>query len=96
MIISMEINNEDKFIKRLAVVLIEEMKEYFPTKGEMNTRFNEMEERWDKQDIVNEEVLSSVKVLDKVLEQHPVPRIKRIESHLNLSPFVFDLEEELV
>lgn len=85
---------ENNLITTLENKLMIKMEERFPTKGEMNKRFDENEERWDKQDETNQEILASVKVLDKVLEQNPVPRIERVESHLGLPRFVLAGTEE--
>jgi|SRR3989344_1934387 len=40
--------------------------------------------------IINEkldDLKPSAKSLDSILEQHPIPRIERLEKHANLSPF---------
>ena len=74
--------------------LIELMKQTFPTKGEINTRFNDIERRLD---LVNEsldELKATSNTVDKILEAHPVERIVRLEQHNRLPNYVHALVEE--
>lgn len=74
--------------------LVEVLREHFPTKGEINLRFNEMEERFDRIDESLEELKASSGALDSILEAHPVERITRLEHHTGLPRYAHSSEDE--
>ena len=92
--------NEQKLVKLL--------EEHFPTKQEFGTLkndFNGLKEQFAvlQKDVNNgfkevneklDELKSSSNSLDRILEQHPIPRIERLEQHAKLPVFVFEEAEE--
>ncbi|OHB18386.1 MAG: hypothetical protein A2749_02710 [Parcubacteria group bacterium RIFCSPHIGHO2_01_FULL_45_26] len=74
--------------------LVELLKTHFPTKSEINLRFTEVYNRFDEVIEKLDDLKASAGAVDDILEQHPVPRIERIEKHLGLPKFVSAISEE--
>jgi len=68
--------------------------EIYEFRKETRDGFKNMEENFKQINDKLGELKSSANALDKILEQHPIQRIERLESHANLSPFVPTVEEE--
>jgi len=85
--------NEEKLVKLLERHF-PSREEFFELQKGMRGGFNDMENRFDKIDESLDELKASSQALDKILEQHPVPRIERIEHHLNLPQYAHTIEEE--
>ena len=54
---------------------------------DMNAGFESVNEKLD-------DLKASANTLDDVLEQHPIPRIERLEQHAHLPPYVHTFTEE--
>lgn len=88
--------NEEKLVKLL--------KEHFPTKQEFGSLVHTVngineELKSIKSDIKEirddiDEIKPSIKALDKILEQHPIERIDRLEKHNRLPVFIPILQED--
>ena len=85
--------NEEKLIKIL--------KENFSTKEEtdsrfreMSSRFNEIDTHLEKMDEKLDDLKASSSAFDNILEKHPIPRIERIEKHLDLPTYAHSVVEE--
>ena len=74
--------------------LVELLKTHFQTKSEINLRFTEVYNRFDEVIEKLDDLKASAGAVDDILEQHPVPRIERIEKHLGLPKFVSAISEE--
>ena len=74
---------------------MELLKQHFPTREdyyalmqEMRSGFLKMREHFYQTDEKLDDLQASARVLDKILEQHPIPRIERIEKHIGLPAFI--------
>lgn len=88
--------------------LIEELKNHFVTKPEfrdfklemyefkkeVKEGFKSMHENFEKINEKLDELKASSNTLDTILEEHPIPRIERLETHLNLPKFAPAISEE--
>ena len=75
--------------------LLELLKQHFPTREdhhalmqEMRSSFLEMREHFKQVDGKLDDLQASSRALDKILEQHPIPRIERIEKHIGLPQYI--------
>jgi hypothetical protein len=73
--------NEEKLINLMEQKLLPLMKEHFPTRFEMEKRFDYIDEKL-------EELTLSATTLDTLLEQYPLERIQRIERCVGLGPYI--------
>ena len=54
---------------------------------DMNAGFEIVDEKLD-------DLKASARALDSILEQHPIPRIERLEKHVHLPPYAHTFEED--
>lgn len=88
--------------------LVKLLKEHFPSKNDFETFKSEfvglksdvsdwgrkMAEGFEEIKESIEDLKASSLVLDKILEQEPIPRIERLEKHAGFSPYVSASVEE--
>lgn len=63
-------------------------------KSDMTTLRKEMNSQFETVNDKLDDLKASANTLDDILEQHPIPRIERLEKHAHLPPYVRAFAEE--
>ena len=77
--------------------LLEVLEAHFPTKEEHTALAQKVQRISTDVSDINDKLdalAASSEALDKILEAHPIPRIERVEKHLNLPQFVAATSDE--